>query len=141
MSERGSRELPHTADVRFEAWAATREECVAEAITALVHTFVDPSTLGSAEPRTYTVSAATDTELLLEALDEVIFDLDVADRVPISATVRPDPNDATGLEIRCECGNIRGAELTGSVPKAVSWHELEIGTDGRGWRCRVTVDI
>ena len=31
--------MPHTADARIEAWAPTREQCVAEAITALVAGF------------------------------------------------------------------------------------------------------
>jgi SHS2 domain-containing protein len=35
----GHRTVPHTADLRIEAWAATREECLAEAVRGLVGSF------------------------------------------------------------------------------------------------------
>jgi SHS2 domain-containing protein len=31
--------MPHTADLRIEAWAPTREECLAEAVRSLVDSF------------------------------------------------------------------------------------------------------
>ena len=36
---RGHRTVPHTADLRIEAWAPTREECMAEAARGLVGSF------------------------------------------------------------------------------------------------------
>ena len=36
---RGHRTVPHTADLRIEAWAPTREECLAEAVRGLVDSF------------------------------------------------------------------------------------------------------
>ena len=39
MSGRGHRTVPHTADLRVEAWAPTREECLAEAVRGLVDSF------------------------------------------------------------------------------------------------------
>ena len=35
--------MPHTANVRIEAWAPTREECIAEAVRGLVDGFADTS--------------------------------------------------------------------------------------------------
>jgi SHS2 domain-containing protein len=35
----GHRTVPHAADLRIEAWAATREECMAEAVRGLVGSF------------------------------------------------------------------------------------------------------
>jgi SHS2 domain-containing protein len=32
-------------------------------------------------------------------------------------------------------------ELVGPVPKGVSYHGLEIGENGKGWRCRAIVDV
>ena len=36
---RGHRTVPHTADLRVEAWAPTREACLAEAVRGLVDRF------------------------------------------------------------------------------------------------------
>lgn len=106
---------------------------------ALVSSFVEPATLPAAEPRSFDVIGASDSDLLLEALDEVIFGMDTSDRVPISATVT---KVGSGLSVACRCGDVRAAGLIGSVPKAVSWHELEFsGSADVGWRCRVTIDI
>ena len=41
MVEPGYRRVPHTADVRIEAWAPTREECVERAVVAMVDGFVE----------------------------------------------------------------------------------------------------
>ncbi|WP_420884068.1 archease [Micromonospora sp. CPCC 205547] len=46
----GHRRVPHTADVRIEAWAPDQESCLAEAVDALVETFVDPDRLGQLQP-------------------------------------------------------------------------------------------
>jgi hypothetical protein len=46
-SQRGYRTLPHTADLRIEAWAPTREACLAEGVAGLVATFADTA---KAEP-------------------------------------------------------------------------------------------
>ena len=35
----GHRTVPHTADLRIEAWAVTCEECLAEALRGLVGSF------------------------------------------------------------------------------------------------------
>lgn len=37
----GHRTVPHTADLRIEAWAPTAELCIAEAVRAMVWGFAD----------------------------------------------------------------------------------------------------
>ncbi|HEV8559398.1 MAG TPA: archease [Actinophytocola sp.] len=44
VPSRGHRAVPHTADIRIEAWAPTREACLGEAVAALVESFADPAT-------------------------------------------------------------------------------------------------
>ncbi|WP_025619290.1 archease [Salinispora cortesiana] len=137
--KRGHHCLPHTADVRIEAWAPTREECVAEAVTALVDTFVD---LGPTQPtaeRIYHAPADEDTDLLVNILEEVIFRMETRGELPLRTEVRADGAD--GLHVRWQTTDADAVELIGAVPKAISLHELRFGPDGPRWSCALTVDV
>lgn len=133
----GFRFLPHTADIRFEAWGATREECLAEAARALVAAFAEVS---AAEPEsTRTVEfGGTDEQLLLAVLDEIIYRLDAEGTVPLHVEVRL---RGTGIALGLANVPVSRAELTGATPKAVALHGLHIGHDDRGWRCAATIDV
>jgi SHS2 domain-containing protein len=140
----GRRTVPHTADLRIEAWAPTREECVAQAVLAMVESFADIATPGevSATRRTdvveLPVAAGTDEDMLAGALDEVIFLLDTAGQVPVEAAVQPDDG---GLRVRLAMTDAERVELIGAVPKAVSLSDLRFGRSAGGWSCEVTVDV
>ncbi|SCL72328.1 archease [Micromonospora peucetia] len=137
---RGHRRLPHTADVRFEAWAPTREECVAEAVAALVGTFVDPAGASPGPQREFRAPAGDDADLLVGVLDEVIFRMETAGELPLHTDVADD--GAGGLVVRWRTADTDAVELVGAVPKAVSLHELRFGSgDGEGWSCAVTLDV
>ena len=137
--ERGHRSLPHTADIRIEAWGPTREACLAEAVTALVDSFADRS--GAARP-TRTVqaelTAETDEDALVAVLDEVIYLLDTEDAVPLDAEIEP---VAGGVRLRMRVLSRHDVELTGAAPKAVALHALHLRTDGRRWSCAATIDV
>ncbi|WP_026254709.1 archease [Salinispora arenicola] len=137
--ERGHRCVPHTADVRIEAWAPTREACVAEAVAALLDTFVDRRPARPTAERTYHAPADQDDDLLVSVLDEVIFRMDTAGELPLRTEVRDD--GAGGLHVRWQTTDTGEMELIGAVPKAVSLHELRFGPDAAGWACAVTVDV
>jgi SHS2 domain-containing protein len=137
--ERGHRCVPHTADVRIEAWAPTREECVAEAVAALVGTFVDPAGAAPAGEREFRAPAGDDEDLLVAVLDEVIFRMETEGELPLHTEVADD--GAGGLTVRWRTTGTDAVELVGAVPKAVSLHELRLGRDGDGWSCAVTLDV
>ncbi|MEV1332943.1 archease [Micromonospora costi] len=138
-ARRGHRCVPHTADVRIEAWAPTREACVAEAVTALVDTFVDRAGAEPGAEREFRAPAAADEDLLVTVLDEVIFRMDTADELPLSTEVADD--GAGGLVVRWRVTGTDAVELIGAVPKAVSLHELRFGRTGDTWSCAVTLDV
>lgn len=131
--------MPHTADVRIEAWAPTRELCVAEAVIAMVETFADlgdAAPVGSVEVE---ITEPTDERLLVAVLDEVIYLMDTADRLPVTAEVEDDPE---GLAVRFTVVDTDDIELTGAVPKAIALHELSFDEQPDGtWSCQVTIDI
>jgi SHS2 domain-containing protein len=137
-SVRGHRTLPHTADLRIEAWAPTREACLAESVAALVASFGDVT---GAEPGwTVTVEivdAQTDQDALITVLDEVIYLLDTQAAVPVGVDVEPAPG---GVCMRLQLAALDTVEITGAIPKAVTLNQLEITHGPHGWCCGVTVD-
>ena len=142
--ERGHRSLPHTADIRIEAWGPTREACLAEAVAALVDAFADTSGARPARTAEAVLAADTDEDALVAVLDEVIYLLDTDEVIPLAASAE---YRAGGLTLRMDVAPVRDAEITGAVPKAVSLHGLrfspepgDVGATAR-WSCTVTIDV
>jgi SHS2 domain-containing protein len=137
MVERGHRGVPHTADVRIEAWGPDRDSCLAEAVLGLADSVVDRSVAGGADQERVAVPlpAESDTDLLVAALDEVIYRLDTRDQVPVGV-------EYSGGVLGLDMVDVHGLPIVGPAPKAVTLHELEFGPDAGGrWTCSVTIDI
>lgn len=135
---RGHRAVPHTADTRLEAWAPTRDECIAEAVLGLVESFADVS--GARPDRCVTVSVPEGPaeDMLLTVLDEVIYQLDVHGDVPVDVEI-----DAAeeGLGLRLAVAGAEAVEPVGAAPKGVSLHGLRFNVGPAGWACTVMVDV
>ena len=136
---RGHRVLPHTADIRIRAWAPTREECIAEAVTGLVRSFVEPAGDRPAWAVDAELVAESDQDALVAALDEVIYVLDTQGGVPVEASVdRP----ADGRwRLRLLVAAVDDMPRVGAVPKAITWHGLRFGCTDGAWSCEVLVDV
>lgn len=138
-ADHGFRALDHTADTAFEAWGPTRAACFAEAVRALVDSFADTT---DAEPRgehRISLEPADDEDLLVGLLDEVIYLLDTRGAVPVGGRIRDrDDGGLTGYLDLADTGDVRPG---GAVPKAITYHGLEVTGAPDGWRCRVTVDV
>jgi SHS2 domain-containing protein len=135
----GHRSVPHTADSRIEAWAPTRELCVAEAVTAMVETFADTTSARQTDVAAFEVAEDSDEGLLVEVLSEVIYLMETADVLPLRATVRPAEEE--GYDVRFAVTGLDQTELVGAVPKAVSLHGLRFDENADGWSCSVTLDV
>ena len=136
----GHRTVPHTADLRIEAWAATREECLAEAVRGLVGSFAAVAGRQPYRRASCAITARSDEDLLVALVDEVIYRLDADGEIPVSVTVRPVPEG--GVAVSFALVPVAAAEITGAVPKAASLHELRCAPDAAGrWSCAVTVDV
>ena len=131
--------MPHTADVRIEAWAPDREGCVAEAVAAMLDGFVDIAGADGTAETEFAVPPGDDADMLVAVLDEVIFRLETAGVLPLTTDVRS--ADGGGLLVRWWTVDADTVELVGAVPKAVSLHELCFGPDREGWSCAVTLDV
>jgi SHS2 domain-containing protein len=136
----GHRILPHTADLALEAWAPAKHDCIAEAARALVESFADVRRAAPAQNVTLSVAAATDEDLLVGVLDEVIYQAEVHGRLPADIWIGPSGSGHGQAEVRLAVTPASQAGLSGAVPKAVSRHELRFTRTGGLWRCHVIVD-
>lgn len=134
----GHRGVPHTADLRVEAWAPTREECLAQAVHGVVEAFVD---LTDAEPvrrHEVVLGGERDDDLLVALLDEVVYRLDVADEIPVDVELTP---LLGGLRAGFRMADALALPFTGAAPKAVTLHGLALAHGDEGWSCSVTLDV
>ncbi|MFE7277546.1 archease [Streptomyces sp. NPDC057623] len=134
----GHRAVPHTADVRIEAWGVSRERCLVEAALGMVECFADVTAVRPTSMERIRLAEHSDEDLLTALLDEVVFRLDVDGRVPVD--LEADTTDGD-LDVRLALAELGDVEVTGATPKGVSWHGLHIGPDPYGWSCAVTVDV
>lgn len=134
----GRRTRPHTADMTVEAWAPTREDCIAQAVLGLVEGFADISGAPTLAERDVTIGPGSPEDQLVAVLDEVIYRLDTAGEVPIKVSVA---GDRAGLRVRFETAAVSDVLQIGAIPKAVALHGLVFQESENGWRCSVTIDV
>ena len=140
----GHRSLAHTADVQVEAWAPTRDQCVAQAALGIVETFLDIGATVPTGRHHFRVDVGPgdarhpDEDLLVAVLEELVFLLDTAGLAPVQVVVTTTVDAADVVFETIEAGSVT---QLGAVPKAISLHELRIGGDSSGWTCLVTVDV
>ncbi|MER7757510.1 archease [Kitasatospora sp. NPDC097643] len=139
----GHRTVPHTADLRVEAWSPTAEGCIGELVSALVGSFADLSGAPILGERACTVEAVSDPDLLVGVLEEVVYRMDADGELPVALTLEPirGLDGARSLRVRFRMADAAGAVQIGAVPKAVSRHDLRLSAGPEGWTCGVTVDV
>ena len=136
----GHRGVPHAADLRIEAWADTREECVAEAVRALVNSFAEPAAQAGRRAVKRHVAAETDADLVAAAIEEVIYGLDTRGEIPVAVAARRAADG--GIDLTLHLAGLEQVQITGAAPKAASLSGLRCGRDESGrWSCAVTVDV
>lgn len=123
----------------LEAWASDLASCCEEAVAALVATFATAAPAAAVGEHHLHLAPATPESLLIDVLEEVIFVLDTADDVPVSATVRPAADG--GLDVVLTMADRATVEGTGAVPKAVSRSGFQIGEQQGKVHCRFLVDL
>jgi SHS2 domain-containing protein len=135
---RGHRTVAHTADVRVEAWAPSRELCIAEAVLGTVAAFVDTSSARVVSARRRRLDGGSDEDLLVAVLNEVIYLMDTIQEIPVNLDVTP---RGDGVDVWFAMADAGELVQVGAVPKGVSLHELRFGRDRREWSCSVTLDV
>jgi len=140
MAGRGSghRTVPHTADLRVEAWAPTRDGCIRQVVLAVVESFLDLSSAHADHTRLGRLVADRDDDLLVAVLDEVIYLLDTAAEAPVDLELH---DVSGGVGVTFTMADASTLPQLGAVPKAVSLNELRFSHGRHGWRCLVTLDV
>jgi len=139
MAAQGHRTVPHTADLRIEAWAGSRHVCIAEALRGLISSFADVSGALPSRILERPVTAGSAADLLASAADEIIYILDAYGEIPASVQVQPTDS---GVILVLALARAEAVEFTGAVPKAVSFHGLSCQSDTAGrWSASMTVDV
>ncbi|MFD2416800.1 archease [Amycolatopsis pigmentata] len=134
----GRRAPVHRADLRIEAWGPTREACFAEAVRALVDSFVRRTLPVPASTVSYEVIGAGDAALLVSVLGEVITRIRRRNEVPVVTEVTATPG---GVLLRCEVLDTGAVLSSGVLPKGISRPRARIGPTENGWFCSVRVDV
>ncbi len=134
----GHRSVPHTADLRVEAWAPTREECLAHAVRGMCESFLDLTGAAAVRRQDVVVRADSDADLLVALLEEVVYWLDTADEVPVDVELTDVPD---GLRASLHMADAASLPVTGAAPKAVTLHDLDFVRGPEGWTCSVTLDV
>lgn len=136
----GHRTVPHTADLRIEAWGPTREDSIAGAVRGLVESFADVSGAGTRRAVERHLTAGSDADLAAVAVDEIIYLVDALGQIPAAAEVRRAPDG--GIDLLLQTVQASRAEIVGAVPKAASMSGLTCAAGPSGqWSCTVTVDV
>ncbi|WP_438483817.1 archease [Streptomyces sp. S186] len=134
----GHRSVPHTADLRVEAWGPTREACLAQAVRGMCGSFLDLAGAVGTRRRDVVLRADTDEDLLVTLLEEVVYWLDTHDEVPVDVQLTA---VSGGLRARLCMADIGALPVLGAAPKAVTLHGLTLARGQDGWRCSVTLDV
>lgn len=130
--------MPHTADLRIEAWAPTRDGCIRQAVLGTIASFLDTSSARPNHTRVRRLTDDRDDDLLVGVLDEVIYLLDTTGEAPVDVDV--DGADG-GVDVTFAMADATTLPQIGAVPKAVSLNELRFSHGQKGWRCAVTLDV
>lgn len=139
MADLGHRTVPHTADLRVEAWAPSRQECLAEALRGLIDSFADVTSTPVERTTERPVLAASDADVLAAAAEEIIYLLDAEGQIPVDVQVRPVTG---GIVLVLALAAADAVEITGAVPKAVSFHGLRCEPDGADrWSASLVIDV
>ena len=131
--------IDHTAELELEVRAASEEDVLAEALAALAEILAGGEGAGERHgPATYrkvVVQAGTRPVLFAEWLAELAFLAETEGLVP--ERIAELALDAERLEATIEG---RLAEPRHLV-RAVTYHRLEFGPNGDGWRVTAVLDV
>lgn len=134
----GHRGRTHTADLRIEAWAPSRDGCIRQAVLGTVESFLDISSARPHRLLSRRLTAGSDDDLLVAVLEEVIFLLDTVGEAPVDLDLK---GGGGAAEVNFAMVDARTLPQVGAVPKAVSLNDLRLSHDDHGWRCLVTLDV
>jgi len=134
------RVLEHTADIGFEAFAATREGVFVNAARALMHLIVDLESIAPRGSVPMRVQGADRPSLLVNWLSEILFLHDAEGWLFRDYEVRLRQETSLAAVARGEKFDPARHQAKLLV-KAITYHQLALEQTPEGWRAQVYVDI
>jgi len=134
------RTLEHTADVGFEAFGATRKEVFANAARALMDLIVDLDTIKPGEEVTLQITGPDPESVLVNWLSEILFLHDAEGWLFRDFEIQDLQDNSLSALARGEKFQ-RSRHQAKLLVKAVTYHQLVLEINPRGWRAQVYVDI
>lgn len=136
----GYRFIDHTADFGLEIFGVDEGDLFVQAARALTDLITDPKVLQGRHQRTLEVRGDDWADLMINWLRELLYlwngeehlvcrvALEILEQTRLKARIATDAYDPARHSIRNEI-------------KAVTYHQIQVGPDKRGWRARVIFDI
>lgn len=131
--------LDHTADTGIEVSAETLAELVRCAAMGMFELMADLEPCPSSPEVEIDLPARSETDMLIDALSELLYESEVRDLHFCHFEVEEDGN--SGLAIRARGRPWPEVEVTGPPIKAVTYHDLRVDKEDDGWRTRVYFDV
>lgn len=120
-SASGHRSVPHTADLRIEAWSPTRDGCIKEAMLGTMESFLDIAMAYPKRTRRCRLIEERDDDLLVDVLEEVIYLLDTEGEAPVDIELHDLDG---GVEVTFAMVDASTLPQLGAIPKAVSLNDI-----------------
>jgi SHS2 domain-containing protein len=132
--------LEHTADVGFEAFGSTREETFVNAARALIYLIVELDTIDSRAEASVQVQGTDPLSLLVNWLSELLFLHDAEGWLFRDFEIQSLQDNSLSALARGEKFQ-RSRHQAKLLVKAITYHQLALEKNPRGWRAQVYVDI
>lgn len=132
--------LEHTADIGFEATAASRAGLFAEAVRAFAAIAFEQDTIAPASIRTVDISGDDEAERLINTLEEVLYLFDAGIFATRDCDVDRRDDDRLLVHLRGEPRDTDRHRWRLMI-KAVTYHGLDVGERDGAWRARVFLDV
>jgi SHS2 domain-containing protein len=132
--------LEHAADIGFRARAGSLPELFGAAAEALVAIVLDPENVDPRDSVALAAEGDSNESLLVNWLSEVLYWLDGERFVMSKFDVKELSQTRISGEAKGEPRNPARHEPR-LVVKGVTYHQLKIERDGKGWLCEVYLDV
>ena len=126
--------LEHTADIMFEAYGKSYPEALENSAHAMFSVFGEA---GEGEHATFRVEAHNIEELTVQALADMLTYMDTGEIIFSRAHVLSYDAKRHTLEIEAFGEKKRPRDSV----KAVTYHELMVAHDKKGWTIRILLDV
>ena len=133
--------LPHTADVKFEAFGITLRDLFRNSALAMCNAMYESESVQEKESVKIELQAQSLEQLLHKFLEEILFQIDTKQmlfrefRLIIDEKQNKLQAELVGEAIDAEKHTIK------TIVKGVSWHQFELEKTAQGWKATVVVDV